>query len=253
MSESTIEKIHTTCLGCHFAQVKNQEQKGCDLGLLKKFGDCVVPVYDEQDNKFFVINGRNCNFKRSSKWATGLTLAEARKRAQKEIALKVELVIYIDKYDLKALKNTIKSAVNQKLSVKAVSVINNTGDLILSDSLGEELNKFGLPWKVKNIIEEHATPHRCFDLTIKESQYPYFISCHPGDVLPKLLHKINTKINDDLEQIVAVELGKEGALFGQTFVYKVLQGNAGDYTFLQKLQELEKEENKKLVRKDTEL
>lgn len=255
MSETTIDKINTSCLGCHFLESDGEEQTGCSLQLLEKYGDSVVPVYDELDNKFFVINGRFCMYKRSSKWAGGLTLYEARLRASKEIALKVELIIYMVKMDELALTQTIESALARNLPPAGINVINHSGDLTLSAPLGDLLSTFEKPWKIANIVEPEATKARCFDIAIKDSKFSHFLSCDAGYVVPEILDKINEKINWDLEPVSCVSIGGEPpkAIFGQTMLYKILQGNAGDYTFWQKAQEIQKEEKTSLIRRDTEL
>jgi hypothetical protein len=256
MPETTIEKIHTACFGCCFAKKVDNKQIGCSLNLLSKYNQHVISAHDDQNNEFFIINGRFCNFKRSEKWAEGLTLGEANLRARKELALRIELIIYLDKFEPPLLKKTINSASKQKVGISSITVINNTGNLELSEKITDIIAVHKKPWKVQNIVEEEATQARCYDIAIKDCSFPYFLSCKSGYIVPKILHKIDDKINGDLEKISCVGIGGEEhpkAIFGQTAMYKILQGNAGDYTFWQKLMEIQKEENTNIIKRDTEL
>lgn len=263
MSENVVNQIHTSCKGCFFSEWSGKTQTGCSAKLLKSYEDYVLPVIDEEQDEFFVINGRHCNFKRPRIWGHAFKgrISEAIKKARKELCPKVELVVYLDKFDkdsFKVLNKTIESGVKQTSPISAITVINNTENdpLSLSTSLSNFVSNYSIPWKIKNIIEAEATPNRCFDLAVKESKYTYFLYCVAGYKVPNVITKLDKLINDKMEQIVAIGLGREEepvALIGQTFVYKLLQGNAGDFTFWQKLVELEKEENKKIIRRESEL
>lgn len=256
MSETTIEKIHTACFGCQFAKLEGKEQIACNLNLLEDYGDSVVSCFDAEQNKFFVINGRFCHYKRSNKWGVGLDLKQARKKIRQEIAIKIELVVYISVFDEQLLQKTIESAIDQRHEISGISLINHTGNLELSETLGNIASRYQKPWIIRNIVEDNACELRCLDIAIKDIKLPYFISCKIGYEIPQILSKIDRKIHDELKQLMCIGLGTQDppeAIFGQTLLYKIVQGNAGDYTFWQKVTEIEKEENTNLVIRENDL
>lgn len=255
MPKNPVDKIETSCLGCCFELVSNNTQIGCGLGLLSKY-DKFDSRIDEHGNEFYVIDGRVCNFKRPEEWAKGLSFEQQRQKALSELSIQVELIIYTNCFNETNIDKTIKSGIHQDLSISAINIINNSGDILLSDTIADFISKYNKPWKVQNILEEDATVNRCFDIAVKDTKFPYYLICESGYQIPNILHKINHKINSDLEKVSVVGLGSQDipdALVGQSVLYKILQGNAGDYTFWQKLQQIEKHDNTNVVKREWNL
>lgn len=255
MSENSVEILdpHTPCRDCYFEITSKFEEKvtgiGCAASMLEKYKDCVVEAYDENGREFNIINGKSCLFRRGTQWGANLNVLEALEKAKKENEIRVELVVYIDHFTEKVqekINDTINSCLTQKPKIKSITIVNNTkkDPLSFSDNLCNLVSKYDLPWKIKSVVEADATFERCCDLAIKESKNPYFMVCKAGFKFPDALEEINREINDNLKQVSFCKFGKN-AYFGHTLIFKFLQGNAGDYTYENKIKEISKEQKTK--------
>lgn len=248
MSEKPINQVHTPCKDCNFEIQDGNTQIGCGADMLEKYKDFLIEAYDENGREFFVINERRCLFRRGTDWGKGLSHAEAVEKAKKENQLRVELIVYLDDFNegvFGAMDKTIRSGLEQNPAIKSITVINNSkvDPLAISDHLSDFISTYEIPWKIKSILEEGATFNRCCDMVVREIKQPYFIACKSGYILPPLLNKIDREINENLRQISFSDLGDDNGYFGNSTIYKFLQGNAGEFSFSQKISEIAKEQN----------
>lgn len=251
VDQPQIHKVHTSCKGCYFSLWKDKTQTGCSLRLIDKFKEKseIIEVFDEVGDEFYVINDRNCQFKRPEVWGHRFSKNHdnAYKWARKENTPRVDLIIYIDKLDapnLDRLHQTLKSIDDSK--VGAIKIVNNSLEdpSALSIQVQRSAMTFGInqiPRTLKHVIEADASYQRCCDMAVKESKAPYFLVCKVGFKFPaQKIHELDVRINEKLEPFSLLEFD-EDTYMSSTFLYKMVGGNV-EKPFIEKIKEIAKEE-----------
>jgi len=252
---SEIHQVHTACYDCRFATWNGKTQDGCMLGRLDEFNKQsveIVPAYNEEDQKFFVISGRLCTAKRTATWnpeKTGdenISIVDA---VYNELKPKVSYIVYVDDPKLEGIVDTLDSITKQKIHPSLIMLVNNTdADPNVVNAALESLSSpiRTQQWIMKHVMEDDADMGRCIDISIRECKTRYFVVCKCGYVLDDDFSEIlDHTININLTPVMFADLG-DGAYVSQVFYYKYMGGNT-DTPYVEKIQQLLKDKPEYIV------
>jgi hypothetical protein len=246
-----IKKTHTACIGCYFATVKGTTQTGCSIGLIDQFKR-VAEVVEAKDGlnesvEFYIINGRNCNYKRTRAWGNrfGTNHDIAYVQARKELFPLIELFIYVDSIDadsLKKLDTTLESMDVKQMA--GIRIINRSyqDPEPLSRHFQQQLFKLDInhmKWTICNIMAD-ADYERSCDIAIKQAKNPYFMVCKAGFKFPKkMITRLDFAINDNLVPVSMVYFDDDTYITSNA-LYKLVGGNNGNKLFVNKIKDAAK-------------
>ena len=257
-------KPETVCRDCVFSVYDENIQIGCELHKLGKFesvGAVIDECVDEEGKGFFVIRDRYCVFWRSKDWAKGKK--DLVSKVNSESKLKFKCIIYIDNDNsMLDVEKTLKSLLCQELKPREIVFVNNNS-LIQPVGLKRLCNMYDLFFSIEQINANSLSEGLCVDVAASKTNandYGYISVFHAGKEVPKdFFSKINEKIVNDLDRIIALE-GKEGnGDVYQTKAYKMSGGNIDheeekEELFIEKIKRIsESQECQHLVRKTEEI
>ena len=249
----------TVCRDCAFAVYSGNSQTGCDAGRLFKFKQALVQIdecYDEDGKEFYVIRDRYCVFWRSQEWK------EERKdplmSVVEESKIKFECIVYIDDtHNMEDVEITVKSILLQDLLPKSIIFVNNNYR-IQPVGLKRMCNRQGMFFSIEQINDNSLTRGICVDVAARRTNtksHGYISIFDAGRKVPsEFFSKINGKIIEDLQQIIAIEGENGNGDVYQTKAYKMSGGNINhenetEDLFIEKIKRIaEKQECQHLVK-----
>jgi hypothetical protein len=232
--KNPIKKIHTSCHDCCFAVydgINSATQVDCVLNLIEHYRNKkqeILEAYNE-DNEFYIINGRKCYYKRTKDWYEKLNLAEEKDyidRVWKETQIKYTAIIYAndDYYDVNL---TLKSILCQEHLPAQIVIIRGYGNKIKPSDLNDLLIKTGIKWRVSNAQSQDITQEIVFRglIDIFYQKYPVYLKIDAGKMIcdDDLMKKINTKIILDGNKIGL--LTDEDLVIGNSYLNKFFRGS----------------------------
>lgn len=202
----------TSCKGCCFLK-----ENKCELGRHEKFlknrGEIVL------EDGFPVINNRFCMAFRPLSWAKEKDNVEVAVR--NEILVSTHVFIYSPDWKVADITKTVKSLNKQLLRPGGVTIIGTRQNLKSETVI--KLSKYG---NVVASVDPNYDCFQCLDAAIDSCKSYFYILMVAGSKLPSdFLANIDEKINDDLEQFVAIE-GQDGVVYGASLdIHKKYHGN----------------------------
>jgi hypothetical protein len=238
----------TPCKNCGFAVYEEDTQTGCYLGVIDKFravGTEIIEAYDHE-KEFFVID-RKCLFGRNKKWVADYCSEcpdDILKRIRAEIAIKLEVCVYVDEHTTQNEIVETVDALNEQALKPTSLVFLQHPDSTIKEADYNNVVTTSIPWSISFHIEmdateggygEHVDRNRCFDLRIKtvndsrrKSVITYYMLINAGYQLPpKYISKIDDMINGELRQLVFVKPVDEhdNGLVVQKATHMMIGGN----------------------------
>jgi len=131
MSELSIKEalqqkypITTSCKNCVFAIYDGKTQTGCEFDRINKFkatGTDIIEAYDDE-KEFYVIDGRRCLACKDHNWAKA-NPGNHKKIVRKEVQLRCESFVYIDKNDdISKICTTVNGLLGQVLRPTVITL-----------------------------------------------------------------------------------------------------------------------------------
>ena len=233
-----VERIHTPCKTCIFAKYNGDTQTGCGLGRIQPFREqgSVLEAEDEE-KKFYIINGRLCNGFNEPGGEFAKTFAQEDwvETAKKLLKLRLAIIVVIEEgHDLQMLTPTIESIMGQSLKPKQVIFVNNQ-KTIRAPEIQTKLWKIignSLTWRINAIVERGAgdsfvSVPRAIDHTINSVQSAYYSVFKPGFYIPtSFVEDLNVALNEKMERFSLLLPQPDGnGLTVQTEMHKNSQIN----------------------------
>jgi hypothetical protein len=225
-NEENSEELTWDCKGCLFAQKDDKgAQTGCKLKVLERMekqGTEIKDAYDEEDDKFKVIYGRVCPFKREKYWQEFHQKKGEEDLAaivRKECEFKCSAVIFIDiEQTLEDVQKTVSSLLNQEIPPVAILfALKSTriGVVQLQQWCIQNIPKKNIQWRFEVVLDEEVSREEAMHITIKKVESlkssRYFITFNAGYEVPQgLFSKFDHMINEDLDRFVQVEPDESG-------------------------------------------
>ena len=248
-------EIQTSCKDCIFAEYNNNTQTGCKFNRIEQFknnGTKIVEAYDD-DKEFFVID-RFCNYCRNDQWMKDNVNGQTAEQVVKnEAKIQVDVLVYIHAGNyIQSIQQTIDSLNQQFMLPKSITLVNNNStiknhDLVLL--MRNQTNQYS--WRVEQIVEENCKKLRAIDLSVKKCKGTYYIVIDAGSILREnFIYQINQMINEQLLKISLIIGNGHSPSVTQTRLHKILAGNKGSKTVIEKIKELAEEQNLEHMIKD---
>lgn len=189
-----INKVHTSCRNCVFAEYEDKTQVGCRLDMLEKY-DEVLEAYDEE-KEFFVINNMFCRRKRSEQWAKRFPASEWANQVERELEIKWHPILFFT--TPQELIRSIDSIKQQSIPPAHVTVINGFNSVVPSHKITKWLKGFN-SWRVQSIESSDVVKEDQIDLVIDTYKIPIYMVFDAGYQLePTLIQQLNNLINEEM-------------------------------------------------------
>lgn len=237
---TTIKIAHTACLGCVFARNEGDTQTGCRVGRLEKFRaldpDLVVEAENEQ-GKFFLVNGRTCNKKRVPPWGENLSEDGALRQVDKEVQIRTAALLVLDDAGAsqhepeKCLRFTLTSILMAApIPFSEVVLIDNQDKLprsLLAETMQEFARDSEVPWrlvdvKARTLDGSRVSFGKAIDCGVSHLTCShYYTVARAGDFIqPSLPQTLDFACNEDLRRFVAATHGLCSNSSGPTVLVK---------------------------------
>ena len=242
---SEINKVHTSCKNCVWAEYQGDTQTDCDLGRITKFKN-VLECYDEE-KEFFVINNAYCLFYRNKESVEGMNLEELYKNTRKQMEIMYQLIIYFeDSDDVDSVCRSIVSAVNQKIIPQIVTIINRSPKQGVGKDIAEFFKKYDKDiniWRVQNLINKSLTREDCIDIVLDGTMYKnfsFYSVINAGFELPEVFStELDSAINDDIVTFGMLLPNEDGnGMVVPKYTHKVHNGNSHGIYLESKIREV---------------
>lgn len=233
-------RIRTECKKCCFAIWHANSQIGCEMDVLDKIPEeTIIPVYDEEDCQFFVLNGKHCPFCRNAEWAERVGGESPKDAVMAETQLRISYLIWHDDTStFSALNKTLLSADSQHLRPAKITIINRSNTPIKSNVQSLNLTT---KWTIENIMDLERSKdeliHFCVSKTSKKEGW--FGIFHSGcEIPPHFNLNLNKAIVDELKTVAVVlpNSFNDGGCFNK-FVFNGALGNR-EMNFFDKMKEI---------------
>ena len=182
-----VSQVHTACRNCVFATWDEKTQIGCMLNRIEAYeraGITVHEVYDDDDNEFFVIDGRFCLFYRTKDLQGDTPIDDYVNQVLQETVLPGHVIIFFrqdDNFD------DLKTAIDAVWMPRVVTVVNQQYIAYVKDpdkytkpsAILDYLNKKGFRnYYLRNITDEDISDLDIIDLvfdTSKTLPYTFYV------------------------------------------------------------------------------
>lgn len=202
MSNIINNKCHTSCKNCDFAIYVDNQQVACEFGIIKTYKDNLIEAYDE-DLEFFILNNVECLYKRTS-----TDDKEIKKQSVINImqfANRFQVIVYCEKTDEQALRDTINSLLNSSLPPKYITFMVEYGAFYPSEFFVEIFKNTGIEWRVENQLEvskgfRYLVDHMLVAPKYKKTWYCLFTQGFKVD--PNYFTKVSNVIDKERRQVL---------------------------------------------------
>lgn len=207
-----INKVHTSCKNCVFAEWEDVTQVGCSTGMLDRLeenGVEIIGVYDHE-KEFWVINNRKCPYFREQSWADQVD-GDLVSKVEKETKLPYQLIITASN-KFEELEQTIQSVLDQKLQPVHVTVIKPKGNDIKPHKVSNLISGHDFAWRVQNVLNPlDNEKFRSIEQVLKFTAKPFFGVFNAGYTIPSnLFQTLSEKVIKDSYQFSMVEPDENG-------------------------------------------
>jgi len=142
------------CANCVFVKYKNKAQTGCKAGKLENFHE--KQLVKSSNGRIFYIGQPVCTFYRDKRWKhSKKSIKSMMGTARKEIQIKIVAYITNNLNNFDNVLKTIESLQSQKLKPSKIIIIQNSGNGVQPDFIGESKSIFKIPWEIKFLQGEH--------------------------------------------------------------------------------------------------
>lgn len=227
-----IDKIHTSCKDCIFAEYNGITQIGCQFGLIEKHKD-VIEAYDNE-KEFYIINQRICLNKRTQEWAERFKGRNLKKVVINQLELKWHPIIFFN--NTANLLKSIDSIKKQKIQPIHVTVINPAASPVPAHKITKWIKGFA-SWRVQG-MEDEISRYDQIDLVIDKYRYPlYFIIDAGFELDSNMINKLNTLINEELLTFGMIINEEKTLYIIPTIMHERFGGNAFGVSLEEKIRE----------------
>lgn len=233
-------KIRTECKQCCFASWDKTTQVGCEMDVLDKIPtENIIPVYDEENVNFFVLNDKHCPFCRNKEWAEKVGGESPKDAVLAETQLRMSYLIwYDDTSNFSALNSTLNSADSQYLRPTKITIINRSNTPIKANVQSLNLKT---RWAIENIMDLDRSKDELIHFCVVKSSKKegWFGIFHSGCYIPPYFNlNLNRALVDDLKTIAVVMPNSlnDGGCFNK-FVFNGALGNR-EMNFFDKMKEI---------------
>jgi len=245
-----INKTHTSCQDCIFADYYKHTQEGCFIGALtnlRNYGYEIIDAVNGEiengqiipgtENEFFIINNTICTKKRTKDWEfANYLMGEQFRAVDKEIELKYTAIIFEDNNPF-GVAQTVQSLLEQSPAPLKIIVIrpydSGTGALGYIGLFNDE----NISWKVQNFQEEY-TKEEIADMVIFHVKTPIYAIFHAGFTPPRnMFSDLNCGVNETFFNFILLSPNSKGnGEVGMAAAYMAFNGNMNK-SFEQKIKE----------------
>jgi hypothetical protein len=231
--EQLLNKVHTSCKNCIWANYEGNTQIDCGLGRIKKYKN-VIECYDEE-KEFFVINKAYCLFYRNKDTVDVSDLEDLYKHIRKQAEIQYQLIIILeDKQDIYGTFCSIESAIKQDVKPKILTVVNRSKKAGVGKELADYLRKYDKVfniWKVQNLVNTSLTREDCVDIVLDGTMYKTFslyVVINSGFELPDTFsEELDSAINDEILTFAMLLPDENGnGMVVPKMVHKIYNGNS---------------------------
>lgn len=233
MINEQINKIHTPCKNCVFAEYENNTQTGCSLSYIEKYRDKNVPILEAYDNEkeFYIVNGKKCLGYRENKWFKqfGLEDADIKSKVEKYHStnhLDYLLIIDLKNINFEQLDSLLQQISQSDIQPKKVIIIRHLdNEKAFEYSLLEKLfNKYKVSyiWRIQTILDISLTNNQIIhNIITLNAKYRFIVtvSDYNTDVV-NMIKTTNKIVHEDLDQFEVLTNQDETCLCFSTLVYR---------------------------------
>ena len=236
MKDNNIARLHTSCKDCIFATYQDKTQIGCDIGRLEDYRENnlyntrhinhdvnIVAVYDD-DCEYFVINDIKCHYKRNGSWSKKVNKDNWIDRVKEENRLKYQSIIFTHN-DFAKLALTVESLLEQSIPPQHITVVRPPNNTIELSIISDYLKKFGIPWRVENVIDSNLLHPHIVDTVLKTRAYPYYSVFYAGKIVPPDFFQVLNEHIYDKNLRFAVVIDDERPVVVSTYIHNFYSGN----------------------------
>lgn len=227
-----LDAAHTPCRNCALAEWAGTTQSGCRLGRVEAYRRVGTDVVDAEDDerRFFVINGRVCNAYRdaSSGWAEGK--ADLARAARDECAIRIAAVVLVEQEA--GLETTLEALLAQTLRPRELFVVRNHPELKSARLLALLRRVVGaaVPWRMVSVVEPPCESGRAVDMAVVQSKKSNWYAVFRAGYAPhpSLFADVDAALNDRMERFAALApLPSGDALMAQLALHRhpLVQGH----------------------------
>ena len=202
-----IEKKHTPCKLCIFAEYNDITQIGCKLNMLATFRNhdyaTVIEAYDDE-KEFYIINGFKCLYWRHDNWEHyDKPLDVQRKQVSKEIAIKFHAIVFANN-SLDDIRHTLNSLLEQKLPPTHITLVRYANSALLPSQLyqifmAEKWKSSNIVWRIENIVIFDQADNTIIDLIVPFVKATVYSVFYAGFKVPEeMFENLNFQINEQL-------------------------------------------------------
>ena len=218
MKPKSISQVHTVCRNCVFATKTNGVQTGCSLGKLDDYrnnGIDVLEVYDDEDEKFYLIDGRFCMFYRNEESLEDVPRDQWEQVTVERTKVPYHAILFVrPNAALVDIKDALRRLRKQATPPKIVTIINQqylpytedpNNHVKPSVILDELLNSHFQMFSMKNVYNSELSDRDLIDLAYdgtKDRPYTFYIVFETGcDISPSFSKDLNDAILISMKQI----------------------------------------------------
>lgn len=231
--DSQINTIHTPCKNCVFATYDNKTQDGCALDYISVYKNKNISVLEAYDNdqEFYIINGKKCIGYRENKWFKQFGLENADLESKIEKYIETNKLDYSISIDLQLLSlDSLESLLYQvslcKTQPKKVMLIRYAdNELRFPYAKLEALIKKHNPsyiWRIQTILDPSLKYtdilHNIISLNSK-CRFMLSISNNNDDI-ERIVDYTNRLVHHDLDQFEIISNKDHTCIIFSTIVYR---------------------------------
>lgn len=236
-----LSKVHTSCQFCIFAQHEKNTvtQTGCKLGLLENYEELGFEILDSYNEKgeFYVINNKNCFFKRDEKWAkkrseqvdTSKYSDELWNLLLEENKIKYQAIV-VSNDSFSDLEKTIKSIIDQTIKPSHLTVFLPVSTKLDKKEVRKMVSGLDVRWRI-TYLEEWVSIEKAMQqlMHLTKNQYPIYQFIEvPNTVNKWFMEYLNSRIVLDGYSLSFIE-GPDFNI-GNTLMHLILRGDFSECT-----------------------
>lgn len=215
--------VHTACGNCIFSLYDDKESKaqtGCVFNRIELYEDAgaeVIPVYDDEEREFFVINNRSCAFKRTKDWGDQHQYSEWEDIVREETKIPHQVILfYLDDANISNVEYTLKMLAAAHTIPTVITIVTKDKDVI---ELAKLIQKFPLQIRIKHILIDELHRRQMIDLVIDETKnmyrFLYYIIYDAEQFLAEDLSKdLYNEVHINMKQLIVARPVFENTMHG---------------------------------------
>lgn len=238
---SSIDKIHTPCKKCHFAEYDNITQVSCHLGLIEKYQESdsveVLEAYDEE-KEFFIVNKKKCAGYREDDYFKNNELEESSMEEKAEyvknkLQLNYAAIINSSEMTLEEINEILSDLTKTKVNPSFVVLLVKETSKFTFNEYYSCLQKSGISckWRIRHVRHKDETfiqtVHQIINAGAEDCRFIYMIDGY-SDRIIKIADSGNDLVYNKFKRFaVLTDADKKLMLFSK-FVYESALAHAHD-------------------------